>query len=87
MKHLILFNSTHTVATISFSKSTYKVAENEEAAVIEIVRSGNIETEVVVLIGSHTYQGSATGKFLIICSQLLYSLLHFNSWPRLCSHH
>ena len=46
MKHLILFNSTHTVATISFSKSTYKVAENEEAAVIEIVQSGNIETEV-----------------------------------------
>ena len=49
------------VATISFSKSNYKVIENEGVVKINLLRSGNTSTEAVVLIGTHPYRGSATG--------------------------
>ena len=57
------------MATISFSQSSFDVVENEAVIVIGLVRSGDTKSEVVVLIGSHPYQGSAIG---------LFSLSHVN---------
>ena len=51
------------MATISFSQSSFDVVENEAVIVIGLVRSGDTTSEVVVLIGSHPYQGSAIGVF------------------------
>ena len=49
------------MATISFSQSSFVVAENAKVVTIELVRSGDTSSEVVILIGSHPYKGSATG--------------------------
>ena len=49
------------MATISFSEATYTVIENEEDVTVELVRSGDVSKEVVVLIGSHPYRGTAAG--------------------------
>ena len=53
------------MATISFSQSSFKVVENEAVIVVDLVRSGDTTSEVVVLIGSHHHQGSATGLFRV----------------------
>ena len=53
------------MATISFSQSSFDVVENEAIIVIDLVRSGDTTSEVVVLIGSHPYQGSAIGLFRV----------------------
>ena len=60
------------MATISFSQSSFKVVENEAVIVIDLVRSGNTTSEVVVLIGSHTHQGSAVGVFMKKISAICY---------------
>ena len=51
-----------TVATISFSQSEFTVLENEEFSRVELVRSGDISREAVVLIGSDPYKGDAAGN-------------------------
>ena len=53
------------MAIISFSQSSFDVVENETVIVIDLVRSGDTTSEVVVLIGSHPHQGSATGLFRV----------------------
>ena len=50
------------VATISFSRLEYTVIENEERVGVELVRSGDVFREAVVLIGTNPYKGSAMGK-------------------------
>ena len=55
------------VATVSFSQSTFIVAENAKVVTIDLVRSGDTSSEVVVLIGSHPYKGSATG----MCNRII----------------
>ena len=51
------------MATVSFSQSKFSVMENEKAITIKLVRSGDTSTEAVVLIGTHSYKGSATGQW------------------------
>ena len=51
-----------TVATISFSQSKFTALENEEFARVELVRTGDISREAVVLIGSDPYKGDAAGN-------------------------
>ena len=53
------------MARVSFSQSSFKVVENEAAIVIDLVRSGDTTSEVVVLIGSHPHQGTAIGLFRV----------------------
>ena len=53
-----------TVATVSFSQSEFVVIENEESVKVELVRSGDISSEVTLLIGNDPYRGSATGIYL-----------------------
>ena len=50
------------VAAISFSQSEFMVIENEEFVKVDLVRSGDLMSEVVVLIGTDPYRGSATGN-------------------------
>ena len=50
------------MATISFSQSEFTVIENEQIVRVELVRSGDISTEAVVLIGSDPYKGNAAGN-------------------------
>ena len=52
----------YTVAAISFSQSEFMVIENEEFVKVDLVRSGDLMSEVVVLIGTDPYRGSATGN-------------------------
>ena len=61
------------VATVSFSQSTFMVKENAKVVTIDLVRSGDTSSEVVVLIGSHSYKGSATG------------MCNYNAWWKLCT--
>ena len=56
----VLFSNV--VATISFSQLEYTVIENDEFVMVEIVRSGDVFREAVVLIGTNPYKGSAMGK-------------------------
>ena len=58
------------VARISFSQSEFMVKENEEVIRVELVRSGDTSMEVIVLIASHPYEGSAAGIGMIIISIL-----------------
>ena len=51
------------MATVSFSKETYSVDENDQKLILSILRSGDIESSVVVLIANHPYAGTASGKF------------------------
>ena len=51
------------VATVSFSDETYSVGESEQKLIVSILRSGDIESSVVVLIANHPYAGTAFGKF------------------------
>ena len=53
------------MAIISFSQSSFDVVENEAVVVIDLVRSGDTTSEVVVLIGNIPHQGSATGVFRV----------------------
>ena len=53
------------MAIISFSQSSFDVVENETVIVVDLVRSGDTTSEVVVLIGSHPHQGSAIGLFIV----------------------
>ena len=53
------------VATISFSQSEFMVIENEEFVKVDLVRSGDLMSEVVVLIGTDPYRGSATGNKIL----------------------
>ena len=53
------------MAIISFSQPSFDVVENEAVIVIDLVRSGDTKSEVVVLIGSHLHQGSAIGLFRV----------------------
>ena len=39
--------------------------ENEGVATVELVRSGDTSREVVVLLGSHPYRGTATGMLIV----------------------
>ena len=41
------------------------VAENAKVVTIDLVRSGDTSSEVVVLIGNHPYDGSATGMIML----------------------
>ena len=50
------------MATISFSRLEYTVIENEELVRVELVRSGDVFREAVILIGTNPYKGSAMGK-------------------------
>ena len=50
------------MAAISFSQSEFMVIENEEFVKVDLVRSGDLMSEVVVLIGTDPYRGSATGN-------------------------
>ena len=50
------------VARISFSQSEFMVVENEEVVKVELVRSGDTSSEVIVLIANQPYQGSAAGR-------------------------
>ena len=52
------------MATVSFSQSEFVVIENEEFVEVELVRSGDISSEVTLLIGNNPYRGSATGIYL-----------------------
>ena len=54
--------SFYLVARISFSQSEFMVVENEEVVRVELVRSGDTSSEVVVLIANQPYQGSAAGR-------------------------
>ena len=50
------------VAVISFSQEAYSVPENRKLLKVSVQRSGDTESHVVVLIASHPYDGTATGK-------------------------
>ena len=51
------------MAVVSFSQETYIVRENENALNVSVVRSGNTESDVVVLVANRPNEGSATGRF------------------------
>ena len=66
------------MATISFSQLEYAAIENDDYARVELVRSGDVSSEVVVLIGSNPYKGSAMGNefccHVMICTYVfMYS--------------
>ena len=63
------------VAAISFSQSEFVVIENEEFVKVDLVRSGDLMSEVVVLIGTDPYRGSATGN-KIQCSHIINFIIH-----------
>ena len=75
--HLSISYITHLVTTISFSRSEYMVMENETTLRVEIIRSGNISREDVVLIANQPYRGSAKG--MIILQLINSSLVIVNS--------
>ena len=54
--------TTITVATVSFSSSTYTVSESAGTLQVTVTRSGATDTMVVVLVTSDTFEGNATGK-------------------------
>ena len=56
------------MATVSFSQEKYSVGENEHILTVSILRSGKIESFVVVLVANHPYEGTATGKFYVCIS-------------------
>ena len=56
------------MATVSFSQSEFVVIENEELVEVELVRSGDISSEVTLLIGNDPYRGSATGTYNHHCA-------------------
>ena len=60
------------VAAISFLQSEFMVIENEEFVKVDLVRSGDLMSKVVVLIGTDPYRGSATGTFLIIHNFIIH---------------
>ena len=60
------------MATVSFSQKTYSVGENKDTLTVSVVRSGDIESTVVVLIANHPYGGTATGKYFLL--QFILSL-------------
>ena len=52
------------------------VRENEGVVKVELVRSGDTSSEVVVLIGNHPYYGSAAG---LINACMMYNMSVFNA--------
>ena len=49
------------MATVSFSSQTYRTGEKGGNKQVEIVRSGAIDTEAIVLFGTDSFQGTAAG--------------------------
>ena len=64
---------------ISFSQATYSVEENEQILVVSIVRSGDTESFVIVLVANHPYEGTATGKCFIHCGSISFLISSFPS--------
>ena len=56
------------VATVSFSQEVYSVGENEQTLTVSVLRSGQIDSFVVVLVANHPYEGTATGRFCVCIS-------------------
>ena len=75
------------MAIISFSQSSFDVVENETVIVVDLVRSGDTTSEVVVLIGSHPHQGSATVVQSLTCKcrvDVKLTLKMFIPYSRIC---
>lgn len=64
LNHFVHDNFPLLVATISFSQEAYSVGESEQTLTVSVVRSGDTDSYVVVLITNHPYKGTATGRFL-----------------------
>ena len=56
------------MATVSFSQEKYSVGENEQTLTVSVLRSGQIDSFVVVLVANHPYEGTATGTFCVYIS-------------------
>ena len=54
------------VATVSFSSSTYRINEDAGRVQVIVTRSGNQETTAVVSVSSDSFQGTAAGRKMII---------------------
>ena len=65
------------MATVSFSQESYDVGENENTVNVSVVRSGDTESQIVVLIASDPIESSATGtSFLVsVTFPMLFSLI------------
>ena len=50
------------MSSVSFSQVSYSIGENEQTLTVSVVRSGEIESFVVVLVANHPYEGTAAGK-------------------------
>ena len=50
------------VATVSFSASTYRTNEGAGRVQVTVTRSGNRETLAVVSVSSDSFQGTAAGR-------------------------
>ena len=69
--HLTLSNPI-SVTTVSFSQEAYSIGENEQILTVSVVRSGDTESFVVVLVASHPDEGTATGMLLFfLCCTFL----------------
>ena len=57
--------SLHTVATVSFSESTYSIAENAGQMDITVVRGGDTARVAIVLLTTDESIGSAIGRLIL----------------------
>ena len=48
---------------VSFSQEIYFTEESNETLRVSVLRSGDIDSLVVVLVADQPYKGTATGKF------------------------
>ena len=51
------------MATVSFSQKAYSVGEREKTLNVSVIRSGDTESYVVVLVANHPTEGLATGMY------------------------
>ena len=50
-------------AMVNFSQEIYITEESNETLRVSVLRSGDIDSLVVVLVADQPYKGTATGKF------------------------
>jgi len=51
------------VAMVNFSQGIYITEESNETVRVSVLRSGDIDSLVVILVADQPYKGTATGKF------------------------
>ena len=56
--------------TISFSQGNYSATEDEKVVTVSVTRSGCSDSYIVVLLATHSSEGTATGEYI------LYSSIH-----------